>query len=70
MTTHYQNIYHKDGDFLDMVPLCGDACHRDWCQRHKLEYAGWDGGHETYYDRPCAQCGTNIAADFPEGGTS
>ncbi len=55
---HYHLIEDKDGQLVDLVPLCSDACHRGWCETHGVPYTGWngaqEGGDSVEY---CANCG-------------
>lgn len=44
-------------DIVDVVSLCSDACHREWCQAHDEPYGGWNGCHELEHTGWCANCG-------------
>lgn len=68
MSAHYRTLEDKQGDLIDLIPFCGDACHRDYCLEHGLEYQGWNGCHETSYDQICAKCRYIIAADIEGEG--
>jgi hypothetical protein len=51
----------KDGDLIDLVWLCGDHCHRDWCDATETEYDGWNGCHEKPdYQFTCDLCGGKL----------
>ena len=55
---HYHFIEDADGDLVDAVPFCSDACHRDWCRAQGERYGGWNGAHGgADYPEPCAECG-------------
>lgn len=53
-------LYQNDarGDLVDVIYVCSDACHRDYCDRTEIPYLGWDGCHEgPDYLVYCEQCG-------------
>jgi hypothetical protein len=56
---HYHITENGDGNVVDLIPFCSDACHREYCAAHSdLEYHGWNGcqeGGDTV--EFCAQCG-------------
>ena len=54
---HEHIIIDETGDTVDAVPLCSDACHREYAGD---EYAGWSGAHETEFTTWCASCGVVI----------
>ena len=67
MSVHYARRTDSAGDVVDLVPFCGDFCHRNWCDyKGDVEYEGWDGCHETFEDYGCANCGKSIPADITE----
>ena len=52
---HYHYMEDESGDVVDLVPLCSDACHRDWAGE---DYQGWSGCHEGSDSVEfCANCG-------------
>ena len=55
MHEHY--IEDENGELVDVIPLCSDACHRNYAGS---DYAGWSGCHETEFTTYCAQCGVVI----------
>lgn len=55
MHEHY--IIDANGDTVDAIPLCSDACHRDYAG---AQYDGWNGAHETEFTQWCAACGVVI----------
>jgi hypothetical protein len=60
---HYCQVEDSHGELVELVPLCSDTCHRDYCERHGLDYAGWDGCHEgSDYPEWCAACGIRASA--------
>lgn len=55
---HYHHIEDDKGDLIDLVPFCGDSCHRQWCDDNHVAYGGWNGAHEgADYPEFCACCG-------------
>lgn len=57
---HEHLIIDDSGDTVDAVPLCSDACHRDWAGD---DYQGWNGAHETEFTTFCAQCSVVIPGE-------
>src|SRR5574338_1711388 len=55
MHEHY--IEDERGDLLDAIPLCSDACNREYAGN---QYAGWNGCHELEHTDYCAACGVAI----------
>src|SRR4249920_978103 len=56
---HVHLIENGEGNVVDVIPFCSDACHRDYCAAHSdLTYGGWhgciEGGDGMEF---CAQCG-------------
>ena len=58
MHEHY--IEDERGDLIDAIPLCSDACNRDYAGS---AYAGWSGCHETEFTTYCANCGVVIPGE-------
>lgn len=58
MHEHY--IEDEDGQLVDAVALCSDACNRDYAG---AAYAGWNGCHEAEFTTYCAQCGVVIPGE-------
>lgn len=56
---HYHYIEDDNGELTDLVPLCSDSCHRDYCQQTDGNYyLGWNGAHEGSEGTEfCALCG-------------
>jgi hypothetical protein len=55
---HYHIIEDEAHEMIDIVPLCSDSCHRQWCEKTGLPYEGWNGAHEgADYPEYCACCG-------------
>lgn len=54
---HQHYIEDEDGQLIDVVSLCSDACHRDYAGE---DCAGWNGCHEAEFTTFCAQCGVVI----------
>lgn len=57
---HEYLITGPDGDVLDVLPMCSDACHRAYARD---DYNGWNGAHQTEHTTFCASCGVVIGAD-------
>jgi len=60
MAAHH--VEDANGNLLNTVLLCSDACHRLWCDTHGQEYPGLSpsfGEHDT--DVYCAQCGVRCS---------
>lgn len=55
---HYDTEKDSDGNIVGLTPFCSGSCHREWCDKHGLEYPGWNGCQEGG-DCPewCAHCG-------------
>ena len=54
---HVRMIEDVNGDAIDAVNYCSDACHRG----HAGDaYAGWNGAHELEHTDYCASCGVAI----------
>ena len=53
----HEHCIDRDGETVDVVKLCSDACNRDWCADNGETYDGWAGCHETEFTDWCAQCG-------------
>ena len=63
---HYHFFTDTQGNLVELVPFCCDACHRQWCDTHDLLYGGWNGCQEGGdYAEFCANCGT-FAGGAPE----
>lgn len=63
----YISEYIEDshGDLIDIVYVCSDSCHRDYCNRLNIPYLGWDGCHEECeINKYCDQCGVRISTDI------
>lgn len=65
VSVHQHLIEDDDGDVVDVVELCTDWCHREWCAQHGAEYDGWNGCHEVQVEHGtpmlCAHCGSDMA---------
>lgn len=57
---HLHYIEDENGELIDAIELCSDACHRDYAGR---EYAGWSGCHESEHTTYCAKCGVVIPGE-------
>lgn len=54
---HYHCV-EENGDIVDLVPFCCDACHQQWCRDTGTTYGGWYGAQEGGdYVEFCANCG-------------
>lgn len=58
MSSHFVDIEDKDGQVVDRVYYCSDAC-----AQFNPNYAGWNGCHEIETDEVCGECDTVIKAD-------
>ena len=56
----HEHLIEVNGDLIDTVPFCSDACHKQWCVDEDEHYAGWNGCQETACTQYCANCGTVI----------
>ena len=54
--THYIIIEDDQGEMVDRIDVCSDACHRDWCRDNDQPYEGWHGCNETELTDWCASC--------------
>lgn len=62
---HYHHVENSDGELVDLIAFCSDACHRDYCADHGLEYGGWNGCQEgSDYVEFCAACGVVAGGKF------
>lgn len=57
---HLHSIEDENGELIDAVTLCSDACNRDYAGG---EYAGWSGAHESEFTTYCAACGVVIPGE-------
>lgn len=63
---HYHHVEDSSGDLVDLIPLCCDSCHKQYCEAHGLTYGGWNGCNEGGdYSEFCANCGV-YAGGKPE----
>lgn len=61
---HYHFIEFQ-GDLVDLVPFCSDACHQAWCEEEGIEYEGWNGCQEGGdYIEFCANCGVVAGGEY------
>lgn len=54
---HQHYIEDSRGDLIDAIPLCSDACNRDYAGEN---YRGWNGCHEMEFTTYCRNCGVVI----------
>ena len=57
---HYHMIEDDSGDLIDLIELCSDECHRQWCIDNDEVYQGWNGCQEQEAPAICASCGTKL----------
>lgn len=63
---HYLPIEDDDGQLVDMLPTCSDACSRDLATRENLPYGEWYGAQETEFTTYCENCGVVLGGFDPE----
>jgi len=55
---HYHYLEDDNGDLVDALPMCSDACHRGYCQQTDETYEGWTGANEgSEFVDYCVMCG-------------
>lgn len=54
---HQYTTEDTNGDLIDAVALCSDACNRQYAGEN---YRGWNGCIETEFTTYCANCGVVI----------
>ena len=61
---HYHYLEDDNGELVDVVPFCSDACHRDYCNQTDEDYQGWSGANEGSEEVDyCALCGVVAGGD-------
>lgn len=61
---HYYRVEDSYGELVDLVTLCSDWCHREWCDQAGVTYEGWDGCHELEFGQKCENCGEWIGGVY------
>jgi hypothetical protein len=56
----HEHYIEENGELIDAIPLCSDACNRDYAGE---AYAGWNGCHESEFTTYCANCGVVIPGE-------
>lgn len=54
---HLHLLEDDNGELVDYIKFCSDACHQFWCRENDSEYLGWSGCHEAEHTDWCEQCG-------------
>ena len=54
---HIHLVNDSAGQLVDIVTLCSDSCHKQWCLATGVSYDGWYGCQEMPSPAVCAQCG-------------
>jgi hypothetical protein len=67
---HAYLVEDDRGDLVEVVPLCSDSCHRDYCRARGVDYGGWNGCQESGSDEWCAQCGIRCGIGSDESECS
>jgi len=56
---HIHLVMDQSGEqTIDIVTLCSDSCHKQWCQDTGNSYDGWYGCQEMPSPAVCASCET------------